>query len=750
MINRILITCILLIFIGTSYAQNGKVNGIVSSEGEKVAFANVYIKSISKRTLSDSLGYFAFNNIPEGAYQITIMRVGYLTQTKTIYLKRNEEVKLNINLLQNAINFKSITIQGNKTVKEKIISRIDLALRSVSSSQDLLRLVPGLFIAQHAGGGKAEQIFMRGFDIDHGTDFAIYVDGMPVNMTSHAHGQGYADLHFLIPETVKELEVIKGPHATKFGDLATAGSGEFRTINYLNKNVIKLEAGMFNTKRVLGMFNLLSDSQHLFTKKAENLFTAVEYRNTDSYFEQKQNFYRFNALVKYNGQLNQSNKISISISTFQSHWDASGQIPERKVQDGTITAFGSIDPTEGGKTGRSNFNFIHEKEWKNSSLKNQIFYNRYDFNLYSNFTFYLNDSINGDQIYQADHRNLFGYNSTYNQKRKLFGKNWARNCGVGLRYDNSSISLDKTIKQAFLSTIVNGKLNQMNAFLYEDETIQLTQKLTLNAGVRWDAYLFNFKYKPIDSASGNVLKAITSPKLNLNYAVNKYIQVFAKSGFGFHSNDARVVVLGNLDNILAKAFGNELGSIFKPSQSTIINLAFWTLDMQSELVYVGDEGIVEIAGRTSRLGMDLGIRQQLADYLFLDADLNMNSARLKDQPMGANRIPLAPRFTSTGGLTYNKSQKLSGSIRYRFMGDRAAIEDNSIIAKGYFLMDANFNVLIKKIDFGLSVENLLNASWKEAQFATESRLSNEREPINEIHYTPGTPFFVKLCVGYKF
>jgi outer membrane receptor protein involved in Fe transport len=657
---------------------------------------------------------------------------------------------LQFSLQQNFISIKTINIEGKRSNQSLIFSKLDLQLRPLGSSQDLLRMVPGLFIGQHAGGGKAEQIFMRGFDIDHGTDFAIYVDGMPVNMTSHAHGQGYADLHFLIPETVAELEVNKGPHTAKYGDLATAGSGEFKTLNTLNQNRLKLEYGMFGTKRVLGMVNLLPKSNHLFSRKKEDLFMAVEYKYTNSYFEQGQDFNRFNIFTKYNGELNNGDKLSISLSTFKSSWSASGQIPVRKVNDGSITNFGSIDPSEGGKTARTNFNIMHEKKIGEKVWKNQVFYSRYDFELFSNFTFFLNDSINGDQIHQADNRNILGYNSSLNFKNQLFGRKLNTTLGAGLRYDNANIQLNNSAKQEILSTVVAGKLNQVNGSVYAETDYQVTKKLKLNLGSRADIYHFDFKNTLFDTASGQKMKMIISPKANLYYDFKKNVQFYAKSGFGFHSNDARAVIVGNLENTLARAFGNELGTVVKPSDKILLQLTLWSLHLQSELVYVGDEGIVEVAGRTGRVGVDLGLRYELANYLYLDLDLNVNKGKLLDEPGNANRIPLAPTFTSAAGISYKAQKGLNGNIRYRWMGDRAATEDNSIIAKGYFLCDAVVNYNFKKYQVGFAVENIFNQSWKEAQFATESKLQNENQSVTEIHFTPGTPFFARVNFSYLF
>jgi outer membrane receptor protein involved in Fe transport len=741
---------LILFFSLHSFAQNGRLKGkIYDHSFQKISGAVIQIKELSRTTLSDSSGDFIFFNLPDGEYTVTTNLLGYQAQWRTVDINNGGSVGISFILKENNLDIKEIIIEANATEKDNVISKIDMQLRPVSSSQDLLRLVPGLFIAQHAGGGKAEQIFLRGFDVDHGTDFAIYADGMPVNMPSHAHGQGYADLHFLIPETVSELEVNKGPYATKYGDLATAGSGEFNTLNSIEKNQVKIEHGMFNTQRALAMVNLL-DNKHLLSDQKENLYFAGEYKFTDSYFKSKQDFTRINLFSKYTSILNNGNSVSLSLSTFQSNWDASGQIPERKVADGTITRYGSIDPTEGGETGRSNINLIYTQPFSNSVLKNQFYYSRYDFNLYSNFTFYLNDSVNGDQIRQEDHRNIFGYVSTYQIDHRIGDKKLLSEFGGGVRYDNSDIKLLHTVQRVFLNDIVNGRLNQINAWLYADENLDLTSKWRINLGTRIDVYNFDFKDHQYDTASGNVTKALVNPKLNLFYTINNSVQLFAKSGFGFHSNDARAVVIGKLENTLPRAFGYEAGSTFKLGERILINTALWGLDLESELVYVGDEGVVEASGRTRRLGIDLGVRYQLSEFLFADADINYNKGFLRDEPADANRIPLAPTLTSIGGISYKRSSGFNASLRYRYMDNRAAIEDNSIIAKGYFLTDLVMNYSVKKYLFGIAIENLLNVKWNEAQFATESRLQNETASVNELHYTPGTPFFLKASVTYSF
>ena len=659
---------------------------------------------------------------------------------------------------QKNIDLKEVIItpkDSGATVKQaNIINKNDILIRPVNSSQDLLRLVPGLFIAQHAGGGKAEQIFLRGFDCDHGTDFASFVDGIPVNMISHAHGQGYADMHFVIPETVKELDVYKGPYYARFGDLATSGAGDFKTFNFLNQNTVKLEYGQFNTKRALLMLNLL-DQKHLFSQYKENLYIAGEYRYTDAYFANPQHFWRYNIFSKYYGQLSEYTFLTLSASTFSSKWNASGQIPERAVEDGSIGKFGSEDPSEGGNTSRTNANAIFEyKPDDHTNFKNQVFYSRYDFNLFSDFTFFLLDPVHGDEINQIDHRNLFGYKSSYATKDTIAGKQISSEVAAGVRYDNANIALNHVELRQFLNSIAGGELNQLNTYAYIDENLNITPKFIINPGVRFDVFNFDFKNSVNKDSSGKVSAARVSPKLNFIYNFNNNFQAYFRTGYGFHSNDARAVIINKVSNIdqnmIPRALGAEVGTTFKPFNKLMINVSLWSLSLENELVYAGDDGTVQSVGKTQREGVDLGIRYQLINHLYFDLDFNYNHGRLVNAPADSNKIPLAPVFTSVAGISYKAEKGFGGSFRYRYMSDRPANERNTLTAQGYFILDANINYTVGKYQFGIAVENILNVYWKEAQFDTESRLKNESTPVDEIHYTPGTPRFIKGIITYNF
>ncbi|RZK53460.1 MAG: TonB-dependent receptor, partial [Hymenobacter sp.] len=502
-------------------------------------------------TSTDALGQSRLGGVPAGTYQLRLGALGYRARNKTVTLVAGETRGVETSLATTALNLAEVTVSQPRDPNQTLapISHIDQTLRPVNSAQDLLRLVPGLFIAQHAGGGKAEQIFIRGFDADHGTDFAVSLDGLPVNMVSHAHGQGYADFHFVIPETVEQLKIYKGPYTARFGDFATAGAGEFLTKNSLDHSQVKLEAGLYNTYRALAMVDLLG-THHLFSKKPESLYIASEYNFTNSYFDNPQHFHRFNGLGKYVGQLSDRTSLTLFGSYFTSRWDASGQVPERAVSEGIISRFGSLDPSEGGNTNRSNaYAILTTALPHDATLRQQVYYSHYFFNLYSNFTFFKEDPVNGDELNQRDTgRNLYGYTGTYDRDDYLGSKALHSVLGVGTRIDDAGLVLRHAVQRVPLDTFNIGRLYEQNLNAYLDETLTLTNRLTVNAALRADVFVFDFRGQRADSATGGfvplagrVTRARVSPKLNLYYQVSPAVQLFVRSGLGFHSNDARGV-----------------------------------------------------------------------------------------------------------------------------------------------------------------------------------------------------------------
>lgn len=747
-----------LIFLGILGAipvlqsHNGSIRGFVFDESVKSPLAGVSVGlsgAGTDRTYTDALGIFQFNDLPAGNYTLQFRYLGYQSYTENITVRDSETSTVRIFLTPAPIEIKNVEVHADPELGRQVVSTLDINLRPLTTSQDALRLVPGLFIAQHAGGGKAEQIFLRGFDIDHGTDIALNVDGIPVNMVSHAHGQGYADLHFLIPEIVENIQFAKGPYYAQYGNFATAGHVDFQTKNRLDRNVLKLSAGQFNSFRAAGAFKLLDRAD---ANRPEQAYAATEYAYSDGYFDSPQGYNRFSGFLNYNTAVNPNNYLNFSLGGFTSRWDASGQIPERAVADGTIGRFGAIDDTEGGQTSRSNLNLRLSSLLDDGSLlKNQFFFSRYAFELYSNFTFFLNDAVNGDQIRQKEQRNLFGYRSTYQRRDHWGGTTWRTELGLHVRYDavqDNELSHTNG-RKTVLERRALGNVNEYNFGLYLDEKIELNSKFMLNPGVRFDQFQFMY-VDQLQQAYDRKIEntALASPKLNLYFTPNDRLQLFALSGYGFHSNDTRVVVARQGLQILPRALGIETGAMVKVLPSLFVTASAWRLNLEQEFVYVGDEAVIEPGGKTTRQGFDLAVRWQLNNWLFADADLNYALARLDETPEGENFIPLAAAWTSIGGLSWNCKNGLNGSLRYRYLGDRPANEDNSVVARGYFLTDAVLNYTGKKFEFGLTVQNVLNRAWNEAQFDTESRLNNEIEPVSEIHFTPGTPFNLSAHVSF--
>ncbi|TWO32816.1 TonB-dependent receptor [Seonamhaeicola sediminis] len=735
-----LFTVVILLFNATLFAQtlSGK---IIDEFKQPFQGANIINKSSDKHTHSNERGEFTIESCSVGD-TLQISNVGFETK---LFVIKNLEQYLTLVLNEKIITLKEIVISP-KINALHIITDIDIQTNPVNSSQDILRRVPGLFIGQHAGGGKAEQIFLRGFDIDHGTDINITVDGLPVNMVSHAHGQGYSDLHFIIPETIENIDFGTGPYYQNKGNFTTAGYVNFKTKEQLDKSSLQMEVGQFDTYRMLGMFNIIDGDKH-------NAYVATEYISTDGFFDSPQNFNRTNVFGKYSGALSIQDKLGVTLSHFNSKWDASGQIPQRAIDSGLISRFGAIDDTEGGYTSRTNVLIDYDRIIDDrSSISNKVFFNQYDFELYSNFTFFLDDLINGDQIRQKEDRVIFGLNSEYNQSFSNANLNGSWQAGISLRNDQSKDNeLSHTRNRIeTLEQLQLGDVNETNIGAYAGVKFDV-KKWRFNPSLRID--YFNFQYNDhLISAytTQEENKAIISPKFNILFNPNQELQLYLKTGKGFHSNDTRVVIAEQGRDILPAAYGFDVGYIWKPKPNMILSMAYWYLYLEQEFVYVGDAGIVEPSGKTRRQGIDINYRYQPLSWLFWNFDANYTYARTINEPEGEDYIPLAPDFTLVSGLNFVCKSGFFGSINVRHLADRPANEDNSIIAKGFTVTDLNAGYKWKKMSLGIQIQNLFNTEWNEAQFATESRLVNETSPVEEIHFTPGTPFFLKAQIQYNF
>ncbi|HTN17018.1 MAG TPA: TonB-dependent receptor [Chitinophagaceae bacterium] len=749
---RFSLTLLCSFFSLCAWAHNGSIKGYVyNGTGRKpLEGANIYIRELKISAVTDGFGAFFLKNISEGKFTLVINHVGFESREETLKIEDGVTTDFTAHMLPIAININEVTINAKKDLTLSSISGVDLKSRPINSSQDLLRLVPGMFISQHQGGGKAEQMFLRGFDVDHGTDVHLSVDGMPINMVSHAHGQGYADAHFIIPETVEKLNYGKGPYAIDKGNFATAGWVEYKTKTVLDNSFIKAEAGTYGYVRTLAGINILDKNAG---KANQEAYVMGEFNYNNSYFDAPQNFNRFNLIGKYTNYLDKNKILSVTLSGFSSGWDASGQIPDRAVAQGIISRFGKIDD-EAGKTSRYNANVQYYHAINNrSSFKSNLYFSKYDFELFSNFTFFLRDTVNGDQIKQKDNRITAGYNAAYNTEYLIGSVQAKTEAGIGFRYDDatgSELSHTRGMK-TLLERLAYGDIRETNLFSYVNQTFYLTPQLVLNAGSRYDYFIQEYKnLLPADPQTSINKVGRFSPKTGLYYNFTDRARVYANYGIGFHSNDTRVVIAQDNKQILPAAYSSDLGTVIKPTKKLLLSAAVWMLDLQQEFVYVGDEAVVEPSGRTRRYGFDVSARYDIFKWLYLDADVNYAHARARDELKGEDYIPLAAKITSIGGATVKFSKYFSTGLRFRHIGDRPANEDNSVVAKGYTVFDMVAAYTRKSYELGLQIQNLTNTKWNEAQFDTETRLRNEVTPVSEICFTPGTPFFIKLTAAYKF
>jgi hypothetical protein len=702
---------------------------------------------------SDASGNFMVHSVSQSAV-LLFTAIGY--QPVRISAATFQANNSSITLSPATLELSAVTISPRAGEEFQAIRRIDITLRDISNAQEVLRLVPGLFIGQHQGGGKAEQIFLRGFDCDHGTDIGISADNMPVNLVSHAHGQGYADSHFIIPETIGTINFKKGPYYADKGDFCTSGYADYQTLNAIPGNMVKTEGGMYNTFRLMGLFNLLREKA---PDRQQSWYAAADYRYTDSYFDNPQHFNRLNFFTKYYGPISRNTRLSFSASSFYSKWNASGQIPERAVSEGITGFYGTLDPYEGGRTSRSNVNAQSLTMLRNGDvIKNQLYYSYYTFDLHSNFTFFLTDSLNGDEIRQQEIRNMFGNKGSYEHTGYIGSMRLNSEWGFQFRGDATHHSLLAHTRGRYHvpENIKLGNITESGSSVYGNETLRLNEQFSINAGFRLDQFYYGYNNLLASDTlyRGTGLHKATdqslNPKLNIYYHKNDNLEFYLSLGKGFHSNDARSVVAVNSGMSLPGAFGVDLGTVFKPVNNLVINAALWVLSLDQEVVYGGDGGTVEFSGKTKRTGFDFSARYQPAEKLFIDLDLNYAHGRSIHDPKGENHIPLAPVLTSSGGISYAAKTGLNGSLRYRFMGDRPANANNSLTAAGYFVTDLVLDYTKKNYVIGLTINNLLNTKWKETQFATITRLKGEAAPIDGICFTPGTPLAAKMSLTIFF
>jgi outer membrane receptor protein involved in Fe transport len=624
--------------------------------------------------------------------------------------------------------------------------------RPLSRPAEVLEVIPGVVVTQHSGSGKANQYFLRGFNLDHGTDFSVHIDGMPVNLPSHGHGQGYADLNFLIPELVEHIHYRKGPYYADEGDFSAAGAAHVHLKRSLEGVTMGLTPGSYGYLR-----SLLSGGRALADG---NLMGVLEIGRGNGPWVNPEKLRKLNGLVRY-AQGDDKNGFSLTAMGYASQWDATDQIPLRAVGDGTIPRFGAVDATDGGRSSRYSLSTRWAQSDDSATTRASAYLIRSRLNLYSNFTFFLNDPLNGDQFEQVDRRTVSGGDVSRSWKTQFSGREIEHTVGLRLRNDNiSQVGLFNTTARVRIGTARDDSVQQTSGGLYYQNSIPWSEKVRTLIGLRGDAYRFKVDSdNPVNS--GKARDALLSPKFGLVLGPWSNVEYFANAGHGFHSNDARGATItvdpatgapASRVTPLVRAIGAELGVRAAPFKGFQTSVALWRLDLASELIFVGDAGTTEASRPSRRQGIEWASYYRPYGTVTFDFDLTLSKARFRDDDPAGNFIPGSTDRTFSGGVSFGGKDGWSGGLRLRYFGPRALIEDDSRKSGSSSLVNARLGYAInKQLKLGVEVLNLFNRKVDDITYFYASRLQGEPAAgVEDKHFHPAEPRSLRLSALLHF
>ncbi|MCC7243421.1 MAG: TonB-dependent receptor [Acidobacteria bacterium] len=627
-----------------------------------------------------------------------------------------------------------------------------LEARPIMRTGEVLETVPGVVISQHSGEGKANQYYLRGFNLDHGTDFATTVAGMPVNMPTHGHGHGYSDLNFLMPELVSGVQFSKGPYFADQGDFATAGAATITYANSLARPLMRVGGGGQGFGRAI-----VAGSQAV---GPGTLLAGLEVQRNDGPWLQPDRFRKVNGVVRFS-RGDALNGFAVTGMGYRGTWNSTDQVPSRAVDDGLIDRFGTLDPTDGGDSYRYSGSVEWQRTRQNASTKLTAFGIGYDLNLFSNFTYFLDDPVNGDQFQQADHRVVAGGKVSHRRLGRFLGRPAQNTAGVQLRHDDiTRVGLYHTAARARLETVRQDAVLQTSLGVYGQNETAWTPWLRTLAGVRVDGYRFGVD-ADIPVNSGTDTAGLVSPKVGATFGPWDGTEFYVNGGYGFHSNDARGATITvdpatrePVDRVtpLARARGAEVGvrTVHIPHLQS--SLAVWTLSLDSELIFIGDAGTTEAGRPSHRYGVEWANYYRPRPWLTFDADLSLSSARFTDDDAAGDLVPGAVATVVSGGATVNGLGRLFGSVRLRYFGPRALVEDDSVRSRATSLVNFDAGYAFRpNLRLGLDVFNLLNAADSDIDYFYASRLPGEPAGgIDDVHFHPVLPRTARLSLMVGF
>ena len=635
------------------------------------------------------------------------------------------------------------------------VGYLELAARPFLRRGELLEVIPGVVITQHSGGGKANQYFLRGFNLDHGTDFSLNVDGLPVNMRSHAHGQGYADLNFIIPEFVQSIDYTKGPFAAEVGDFSAAGAARFHFLKTLPCNFATVELGENNFARFVAGATALRPGA---TASATTL--GFEATHDDGPWVLPENLRRTSAFARHTWSASRDREFSLTALAYRARWNSTDQIPLRAIERGTLDRFGHVDPTNGGETDRASLSFDWTARTTDSETHLNLYALTYRLNLFSNFTYFLDDPVNGDQFNQRDRRSVFGLGLTRTTALSFFNRPTTVTTGLQLRDDLiGELALRHTARRALLDTIRSDDVHQASAGLFAQASTRWSKHVRTDLGLRGDAYYFDVT-SDTPRNSGRRTAALASPKFGLVLGPWSKTEFYLNAGLGFHSNDARGTTIRvdpadgttPVDRVtpLVRSRGLEAGLRTSFTPGLVSTVSLWSLDLDSELVFVGDAGGTEPSGATRRYGIEFANFYRATPWLTLDADVSFTHARYRAGAL-ADRIANSIGTVVTAGLVVGRTTGPFASVRLRSFGTQPLTEDNSVIQPTSTTLNARIGWKNRDWEFALNVLNALDRRSDDIAYFYTSRLQGEPAAgLDDTHVHPAEPRTLRLSVTRRF
>jgi hypothetical protein len=769
--------------------ERGAVSGIVvDPSGSLIASANVLVRrvdgAVQKATMSDANGSFSVTQLPRGHYQVVVSSAGFETKEIPITIGESERLgPIRVTLSLSAVAT-TVNVQGREddltgmadSATEGTVGAKEIEDRPILRSGEILETIPGVIITQHAGGGKANQYFLRGFNLDHGTDFAVFLDDMPLNLPSHAHGEGYADMNTVIPEFVQRVNYEKGPYYANVGNYGSAGAAHLEFLKSLPENFVKVEGGMYGFAR--GVFGVSRKAG------AGTLLFGGEAYHDDGPWTHPDNYNKFNGLVTYS-QGTEANGFSITARAYHGQWHSSDQIAENAVP--LVGFFGTLNPTDGGNSGRYSLQGEWHRRSGDSETKITAYGFYYDLDLFSDFTYFLTDPARGDQFEQKDNRWVVGLDAHHTVFSNWFGRKVENTLGVQVRNDwihnglfqtENRVRTDKTDSEtgnALPAVTQADRFTDTQVGFYAENKIQWSDKFRSVLGLRGDLQYFDVTSLVTSANSGTASKFLPSPKASLVFGPWSKTEFYVQGGFSFHSNDGR----GTTQTIepisgenpfpntpatpipaLIPTKGAEVGVrtlAFPHLQST---LSVWYLHSASELQQSGDTGGTTASRQPSdRCGVEWANYYTPLEHVAFDFDLADSKALFTStdpddaapNSPGGRRVPEAVGLVVSSGITLHDYRGFSSSWRLRAFGPRDLTSDGIYRSNATVLLNAEIGYQINK-QWRISAEflNLLNRKDHDIDYAYESRITPTATPAFTDVFHPVEPFQVRFSLIRSF